>query len=136
MRNIEALLKMAESKISSDLPLSERLNQFPFNLTRHMHKFILKMTNWLFREQRLVNLVAGILIIPVKFQYTILQRLKKKKTLLGKNPVQSRVTVNTRTVRHAKDSFGSLPDCWRCKRKTDVRQRFYSARLGLGSRIR
>ncbi|MEH2373939.1 class I SAM-dependent methyltransferase [Nostoc sp.] len=52
---IEALLKNAQSRAYSRTKWPDKLNRFPFNLNPKLQKIILKIINFLFKDQREVN---------------------------------------------------------------------------------
>ncbi|MBW4609163.1 MAG: methyltransferase domain-containing protein [Hassallia sp. WJT32-NPBG1] len=54
--HIEALLKNAESRAYIRTKWPDKLNRFPFNLTKKLQKLALKIINFLFKDQREVNL--------------------------------------------------------------------------------
>jgi O-antigen chain-terminating methyltransferase len=53
--HIEALLKNAESRAYIRTKWPDKLNRFPFNLTKKLQKLALKIINFLFKDQREVN---------------------------------------------------------------------------------
>ncbi|MEA5502226.1 class I SAM-dependent methyltransferase [Halotia wernerae UHCC 0503] len=52
---IESLLKNAESRSYIRTKWPDKLNRFPFNLNSSLQKFILKLINFFFKDQREVN---------------------------------------------------------------------------------
>ena len=54
--HIEALIRNAESRAYIRTKWPDKLNRFPFNLTKGLQKFALKGLNFLFKDQREVNL--------------------------------------------------------------------------------
>jgi lipopolysaccharide biosynthesis glycosyltransferase len=54
---IEMLVNQAEAKAHSRQKWPDRLNRFPFNLSRKVQKAVLKLVDLLFRDQREVNLL-------------------------------------------------------------------------------
>ncbi|MEH1892452.1 MAG: methyltransferase domain-containing protein [Nostoc sp.] len=52
---IEALLKNAQSRANIRTKWPDKLNRFPFNLNSKLQKIILKIINFLFKDQREVN---------------------------------------------------------------------------------
>ncbi|MEH2139777.1 class I SAM-dependent methyltransferase [Nostoc sp.] len=52
---IETFLKNAESRSNLRTKWPDKLNLFPFNLSTKLQKFILKLINFLFKDQREVN---------------------------------------------------------------------------------
>lgn len=53
---IETFLKNAESRSSVRIKWPDKLNHFPFNLSAKLQKIILKALNFIFKDQREVNL--------------------------------------------------------------------------------
>ncbi|QSV62502.1 MAG: class I SAM-dependent methyltransferase [Dolichospermum sp. DL01] len=70
--HIESLLKNAESRAYIRTKWPDKLNRFPFNLISKLQKFILKAINFLFKDQREVNLN---LILSLKESLTINHQL-------------------------------------------------------------
>jgi SAM-dependent methyltransferase len=56
IHQIQALLNNAESKSQVRTEFPEKFNRFPFNLSRGLQGFILKLYAFLFKDQRAVNL--------------------------------------------------------------------------------
>lgn len=54
--HIESLLINAESRAYARTKWPDKLNRFPFNFSSKLQKFILKLINFLFKDQREVNL--------------------------------------------------------------------------------
>ncbi|MEQ8757935.1 MAG: class I SAM-dependent methyltransferase [Coleofasciculus sp. G1-WW12-02] len=52
---IQALLNNAESKSQVRTEFPEKLNRFPFTISRDLQRFVLKLYTFLFKEQRAVN---------------------------------------------------------------------------------
>jgi SAM-dependent methyltransferase/archaellum component FlaC len=55
LAHIESLLKNAESRSHTRTKWPDQLNRFPFNLNSNLQKFILKVINFFFKDQREVN---------------------------------------------------------------------------------
>jgi len=55
LAEIEALLRNAESRSEVRTKWPDNLNKFPFNLNKKIQKFLLKILNFLFKDQREVN---------------------------------------------------------------------------------
>lgn len=55
MNLIEGLLKNAESRAVARTKWPDNLNRFPFNLSRGLQKLLLKILNFIFKDQREVN---------------------------------------------------------------------------------
>jgi len=52
---IQALLNNAESKSQVRTEFPEKLNRFPFTISRHLQRLVLNLYTFLFKEQRAVN---------------------------------------------------------------------------------
>jgi len=54
--NIQALINNAEDRSQARTKWPEKLNKFPLNISKKLQQIILKSLNFLFKEQRVVNL--------------------------------------------------------------------------------
>ena len=89
--HIESLLKNAESRAYIRTKWPDKLNRFPFNLISKLQKFILKAINFLFKDQREVNLN---LILSLKESLTINHQLIAEIKTLKTQIDDCLITVN------------------------------------------
>ena len=54
--NIQALINNAENRSQIKTKWPNKLNKFPLNLSKQFQQIILKLLNFLFKEQRVVNI--------------------------------------------------------------------------------
>ncbi|MBG1260439.1 hypothetical protein [Nostoc commune] len=84
--NIENIIKYIEYKTYIKLNLSSKLNWVPFNLEHRIEKFILKVINYLFKEQREINInLILILKESVELNRQLVQQLAILKTQINQN---------------------------------------------------
>jgi len=72
---IQAFLNNAESKSQVRTEFPEKLNRFPFTLSRRLQKFILRLYAFLFKEQRAINLS---LIQALRESFALNQQLSEQ----------------------------------------------------------
>ncbi|MEQ9483377.1 class I SAM-dependent methyltransferase [Coleofasciculus sp. F4-SAH-05] len=72
---IQAFLNNAESKSQVRTEFPEKLNCFPFTLSRRLQKFVLRLYAFLFKEQRAVNFS---LIQALRESFTLNQQLSEQ----------------------------------------------------------
>ncbi|MEQ8384516.1 MAG: class I SAM-dependent methyltransferase [Coleofasciculus sp. A1-SPW-01] len=86
---IEALIASAEFKSQIRTELPDRLNRFPFNISRRLQKLVLKLYTFIFKEQRAVNFA---LIQALRESLVLNQQLR--------DALQSQITaMNERYIR-------------------------------------
>ncbi|MEQ9359177.1 class I SAM-dependent methyltransferase [Coleofasciculus chthonoplastes] len=76
---IQAFLNNAESKSQVRTEFPEKLNRFPFTLSRRLQKFILRLYAFLFKEQRAVNFS---LIQALRESFALNQQLSEQMAAL------------------------------------------------------
>jgi len=72
---IQAFLNNAESKSQVRTEFPEKLNRFPFTLSKRLQKFVLRLYAFLFKEQRAVNLS---LIQALRESFALNQQLSEQ----------------------------------------------------------
>ncbi|MEH2273303.1 MAG: methyltransferase domain-containing protein [Nostoc sp.] len=99
---IEALLQNAQSRAYVRTKWPDKLNCFPFNLNPKLQKFILKIINFLFKDQREVNFN---LISCLKESVTLNQQLIEQIETL-RVQMEERLGVIDRRVQNLEDRLG------------------------------
>ncbi|MBA2747272.1 MAG: SAM-dependent methyltransferase, partial [Tatlockia sp.] len=54
--NIQALINNAENRSQIKTKWPDKLNKFPLNVSKNLQQLILKLLNFFFKEQRVVNI--------------------------------------------------------------------------------
>lgn len=130
---IQALLKNAQSRAYIRTKWPDKLNRFPFNLNPKLQKIILKIINFLFKDQREVNfnlisclqesvtlnqqLIEQIETLRVQMEHRLgisdsrVQNLEEKLRIIEDNNIQSMDNIN---------NFDTLVSSW----LTDTKESF------------
>lgn len=90
--HIESLLSAADGKTQVRTQLPKQLNRFPFNRSKFLQRFILKVFELLFRDQRIINYS---IIASIRELIKLNQKLAEQTSLLQSELVEARNTIDS-----------------------------------------